>query len=90
MNKDAVRKHHDLKSIPQHFKAVACCDKSFEIRFNDRDFQVGDSVTLREYIPEEDRYTGAVLSAFIGHLTNYAQKDGYVVFSLVRIGISII
>lgn len=90
MNRDAIRKHHDLKCIPAHFEALTLGRKNFEVRINDRDFQVGDSVTLHEYFPDTAAYSGAVLSGIIGYLTNYGQKDGYVVFSLVLTGICIV
>lgn len=39
---------HELKTNPDVFDAVACGAKSFEIRKNDRDFQVGDMLILRK------------------------------------------
>ena len=45
---------HKLKILPEYYQAVKSGDKDFEIRFNDRDFKVGDMVVLREY---EENYT---------------------------------
>jgi hypothetical protein len=90
MNKDAIRKHHDLKSLTEHFLPVLEGLKTFEIRRNDRDFQVGDSVTLHEYDPATNTYSGASLSGLIGYIDSYEQKEGYVVLSLVLRGLYII
>ena len=45
--------HHELKIWPQFFCRVADGSKTFEIRSNDRGYQPGDTVLLREWNPEE-------------------------------------
>lgn len=42
---------HNLKTHPPYFEAVARGDKPFEVRRNDRGFQCGDTLILREYDP---------------------------------------
>lgn len=49
---------HQLKTWPAYFDAVWSKRKRFEIRKNDRNYQVGDELVLREYDPETDRYLG--------------------------------
>lgn len=44
---------HELKIWPQYYKRVAEGSKTFEIRTNDRGFQQGDTVLLREFNPED-------------------------------------
>lgn len=44
-------KTHNLKTLPIYFDAVARGDKTFEIRNNDRDFQTGDTLVLKEFDP---------------------------------------
>lgn len=46
---------HKLKILPEYFKAVSSGEKKFEIRRNDRGFNVGDFLILREYT---NKYTG--------------------------------
>lgn len=80
--------HHELKILPPYFEAVISGKKTFEIRRDDRGFQAGDTVTLREYDSnkhsiEKFKFTDREYSAMIGYVTAYEQKPGYVVFSMV-------
>ena len=72
---------HDLKIQSQYFKNVVNGTKKFEIRKNDRGFKVGDEVRLYE-IDEQSEYTGGVIAKKITFITDYEQKNGFVVFSL--------
>lgn len=53
--------------------------KPFEVRLNDRDFQVGDLLHLREWIPQEERYTPREVAGPITYLTSFGCQPGYVV-----------
>jgi len=46
-----VAQQHDLKAWPEFFDALASRRKTFEVRKNDRDYQLGDVLLLREYAP---------------------------------------
>lgn len=72
--------NHELKSDAGYFNAVARKIKTFEIRKDDRNYQYGDTVTL---INNSDPCKK--ISAEIGFVTNYYQRDGYVVFSLLNV-----
>ena len=42
---------HDLKTWPEYFHQILARKKTFELRLNDRDFQVGDTLRLIEFDP---------------------------------------
>jgi len=78
---------HELKILPAYFKAVVSGEKNFEIRDNrDRGFQKGDIVRLCEW--EEgvisDSFTGRVTERVITYVTNFEQKEGFVVFGMIE------
>lgn len=64
--------HHELKIWPQYYARVAEGSKTFEVRNNDRGYQMGDTVTLKEFDPNETRkpfqYTGKELTFRIGYV----------------------
>lgn len=63
-------KSHELKSWPEFFQKVLSKEKTFEFRLNDRDFQIGDYVTLLEFIPEgRELEKGGVIRTSCGEFT---------------------
>ena len=48
---------HFLKTYPRYYEDVVAGKKRFEVRQDDRGFQVGDSLLLQEYDPSKG-YTG--------------------------------
>lgn len=74
-------KIHELKILPEYFTPVLQHKKNFEIRFNDRQFHVGDYIRLKEYNPDTKHYTGRSVDGLITYITKFNQKKGYVVFS---------
>lgn len=75
---------HELKCRTEYFQRVVSGQKTFEIRKNDRDYQVGDVLVLKEIGPEGYPDHGAyeVCRAKIVYMTNFEQKDNYVVLGI--------
>lgn len=74
---------HYLKILPEYYEAVATGKKSFEIRKNDRNYQVGDTLVIQEYFPDTDKFSGRSVLREITYITEYAQKENYVVMAIV-------
>lgn len=47
-----------MKSWPEYFQPLVEGIKGFELRRDDRGFQVGDRLIVREYVIDNDTYTG--------------------------------
>lgn len=82
---------HELKTDPEVFQASFWGKRDYEIRYNDRDYQVGDTLILREteFSGEEMkqgkplRYTGLKMTRTICHvLTGYGLQDGWVILAV--------
>lgn len=74
---------HELKTWPEFFAAVVEGWKPFEIRQNDRGFRVGDLLLLREYLPDEKKFSGRECKRRVTYITEWEQKPGTVVMALV-------
>ncbi|EOS7971934.1 DUF3850 domain-containing protein [Enterococcus hirae] len=74
---------HELKILPEYFEAVTSGRKRFEIRKNDRNFQIGDQLILKEW--NKEGFTGRSYQSEIMYITDYMQKNGYVVLG-IRVG----
>ena len=75
---------HDLKLWPEYFEPVARYEKTFEIRYNDRDYKVDDWLRLREYCPHLARYTGREVMSRISYITQWEQKPDFVVMAITK------
>lgn len=49
---------HNLKCWPNGYDDIQRGSKTFEVRFADREFTVGDTLLLREWLPDTAEYTG--------------------------------
>lgn len=47
-------KVHELKCWPPFYWEVERGEKTFELRYNDRDYQVDELVWLREWVPSQE------------------------------------
>lgn len=59
---------HDLKTWPEHFRDVRAGIKTAELRLNDRNYQPGDVLVLREYDPQTGEYTGEIETRAVTHV----------------------
>jgi hypothetical protein len=76
---------HELKSWPGQFQAMWTGRKRAEFRRDDRGFQVGDLLDLREWDPEVGRYTGFRMTARVTHLVRGPDLEvprGFAVLSI--------
>lgn len=82
-----MNKHHELKTDPKFYLEVSQGHKTFEVRVNDRDFTMGDQVTLKEFDRTTQTFTGNELSFKIGYVLSlgdfFGNDNKYCVFSLV-------
>lgn len=76
---------HDLKILPIYFEAVALGIKTFEVRKDDRPYQVGDTLLLREYGNGE--FTGKKLKAKVTYILRDSVfcKDGYCIMGIKEV-----
>ena len=74
-------KIHDLKILPEYFEAVLNGSKTFELRKDDRDIQVGDVLHLKEYDKTNGLYTGQMIIKkvlyILRNVPEYGLKEGY-------------
>lgn len=77
-------KIHDKKLIQPYFDAVLSGSKTFEIRKNDCNYQVGDLLILHEFDKKTNQYEGAyVLTKIIYKIENFAGiEQGYCVLGI--------
>ena len=60
---------HELKSHPIPFRDVVNGLKTYEIRVDDRDYRVGDVLVLKEWYPDTQSFSGAIVTCGILHKT---------------------
>jgi hypothetical protein len=79
---------HKLKIWPGSFAAVSNRTKWYEVRKNDRDFQIGDVLLLEEYKPGIGAYTGRTITRTVHYVSGphdpevQGLKEGYVVLRI--------
>ncbi len=81
-------KVHELKTHKEYFEAVLFGRKRFEIRKDDRDFETGDELLLREWDKLNLVYTGRFLHRKVDYLLkggDFGLADEYVVMSISQI-----
>lgn len=69
---------HDLKCWPEFYEPISRGEKTAELRYNDRDYQVGDVLVLREYDPNKDSYTGRECRRQVSHVVHGCGSVGVI------------
>ena len=81
-------KHHDLKLFEKYYQPIVEGRKLADIRFNDRDYQVDDTITYYSGYPTltGHYYDGRVVDVVITHIDSvFGLLDGYVNLSFMII-----
>jgi hypothetical protein len=78
---------HHLKCQKQFLQRISIGQKSFEIRKNDRDYQVGDELHLYQYDPDSSVQwyfsdTGFAVKVKVVYFTTAYQQAGYCVLGI--------
>ena len=84
---------HKLKTLTEYFEKVLKGDKTFEIRKNDRNFKVNDTLILQEYIPsspdlKSNGYTGREVRVRVTYILfggRYGLEPNYCIMSIKRL-----
>ena len=90
--------HHELKIQRQYWNSLCRWDKKSEVRYNDRDYQKGDTISFLVQLSEWDscsvirladgiRYQETSDKWKITHVLHFPEglQDGWVVLSLKKI-----
>jgi hypothetical protein len=67
---------HDLKCWPQPYQALEDLIKTFEWRLNDRGYEVGDILCIREWNPEANDGAGAYTGRQLKRVVTYILRGG--------------
>ena len=76
---------HELKVWTEYFEDIFTGKKKFDLRFNDRPYQIGDSLRLMEYNNIENMYTGRECVREINYIlsdTKFGLKEGWIIVGL--------
>lgn len=80
---------HELKTWPGPFEACWIRRKFAEFRLNDRKFREGDTLVLREWNPEEERYLGREITAIVTDARygpSFGIPSGFAMLSFIETG----
>ncbi len=75
----------ELKILPEYYDAVDKGLKTWEYRFNDRNYAEDDILILREW--KDGKYTGRRLTVKVTYILNdfSALPDGWVIMSIKKL-----
>ena len=79
---------HDLKTWDTYFEKVWSGEKRFEVRKNDRGFNVWDVLTLMEYSPKTDQFSDRWIQVKIDYILeggSFGIESDHIVMSITPI-----
>jgi hypothetical protein len=68
-----MTKNHLVKSWPEFFEPICQGIRTHDLRRNDREYNIGDILILREFESTSERYTGRECEVEITSMTSFAQ-----------------
>ncbi len=76
---------HELKIDPKYYVAVLAGEKRFELRKDDRNYEVGDLLVLKEF--KDGEYTGRTIKYkpikyILRDCPEHGLKEGYCILGL--------
>ena len=76
---------HALKIEKHYFEPVNLGFKQFEVRYNDRQYKVGDFLALNEVDLDGD-FTGRCVLVFVDYILDSPDfcKEGYIIMSIKK------
>jgi len=81
-------REHELKTWPSPFNSMLAGVKRFEFRKNDRDFKVGDILSLREWDPKTETFMGGRLRRRVQYIIHggvFGIPEGYCIMDLTDV-----
>jgi ASC-1-like (ASCH) protein len=76
---------HELKVWSEYMPDLINGKKKFELRFNDRDFKVGDTLLLRGWDKHTEQYTGVEIERYVYYILHgpaFGLEKNHVIMSL--------
>jgi len=74
---------HQLKILTENFQAVASGKKAWELRKNDRNYQLGDNLVLNDF--DGENYSGKKITAYVTYMFiggKYGLAEDHCILSL--------
>lgn len=75
---------HELKVLTEYYEALKEGSKTFEVRKDDRNYQVGDTLILIEWLSEKQEYTNRTYFCRVTYTLRDPTyvKEGYVILGI--------
>ena len=80
---------HEIKTIQPFYNLIQSGEKTFEVRKNDRNYQVGDIVILQEFDHIKKEYSGREITIKITYILESINgiEDDYCVFGFTKVSL---